>query len=69
MSPCRLFGGPGAAVRGLVEPAACPCCASPKEDEEHILFGCTVTGTVDWLLLLGEVWAKAATESKTVVAS
>lgn len=54
--------------RKMVASAACPCCASPTEDEEHILFGCPATGTADWLVLLCEAWAKAAAESEVVVA-
>ena len=55
--------------RKMVGSAACPCCAFPTEDEEHILFGCSATGTADWLVLLCEVWVKAAAEAKVMVAA
>jgi hypothetical protein len=39
------------------------------EDDEHLLFGCAVTGTVDWMVLLQEAWAAAAVETKANVAA
>ena len=51
-----------------VSSAACLCCASPLEDDEHVLLGCSVTGTEDYMALFREAWAAAAAETKVTAA-
>ena len=38
----------------------CPCCGAPVDDEEHMVSGCAVTGSADWLPGLLEVWRTVA---------
>lgn len=38
----------------------CPCCGADSETEEHMVCGCPVTGSADWLLGLLDVWASTA---------
>ena len=38
----------------------CPACGDVNEDDAHVLFGCTATGTADWLATFQEVWLSAA---------
>ena len=52
-----------------VASAACPCCSAPLEDDEHVLFGCPATGTVDWLPLLCEAWGTAVDKVKVPAAA
>ena len=42
--------------RQLEDSPECRCCASPVEDEEHVLSGCSATGTMDWLQLVSGCW-------------
>jgi hypothetical protein len=46
--------------RGLADSEQCLCCGMTVEDDAHVLYGCSATGTVDWLNLLREVWAATA---------
>jgi hypothetical protein len=46
--------------RGLADSEQCLCCGMAVEDDAHVLYGCSATGTVDWLNLLREVWAATA---------
>jgi len=52
-----------------VASAACPCCSAPLEDDEHVLFGCPATGTVDRLPLLCEAWGTAVDKVKVPAAA
>ena len=38
----------------------CPCCGATVDDEEHMVSGCAVTGSADWLPGLLEVWRMVA---------
>jgi len=44
----------------MIPSPSCPCCNAPLEAEEHVLFGCPATGSIDWLLSLKDAWREAA---------
>jgi hypothetical protein len=39
---------------------ACPCCGIALEDDSHVLCGCPVTGSKEWLAVLTECWQEVA---------
>jgi ribonuclease HI len=46
---------------GMVQGSTlCECCGETAEDEEHLLLGCTATGSADWQASMLECWRAAA---------
>ena len=48
--------------RQLSSSPACLCCGMELEDDSHVLAGCSVTGSSDWLIVLVECWNAVATQ-------
>jgi ribonuclease HI len=49
--------------RHLIASPACQCCDATEEDDEHVVAGCSATGTADWLALVHETWRIAALDT------
>ena len=41
---------------------SCPCCGAVNDDDEHVLTGCSATGSLDWVDSVREVWRAVASE-------
>ena len=46
---------------------ACPSCGAEEDDEEHVVAGCSATGSAGWLSGLLDVWATAARSAEATV--
>ena len=53
-------------VAGVPSPH-CLCCGAEAEDDLHVLTGCPVTGSADWLDMLLDAWRAAAAVTETPV--
>jgi hypothetical protein len=60
-SRLRLFS------HGMEASAACPGCGAEEEDEEHMVSGCSGTGSVRWLPMVREIWRDVAQELAVTV--